>query len=139
MKKVILPLFILSSILLSCQKEPQKSCELNATNLVGSYKITANAYKKNTATPFVDVYPNYAACEKDDIIVFNANNTITFSDAGTKCTPPGDSTGIWSLSGSTININDRSYTISSFDCTSMSGSFSGSTPGELTTVTLTRQ
>ena len=138
MKKFILPLFVLSSIITSCQKDPKK-CELSSANLVGTYKITANGYKKDADSPMVDVYANYRPCEKDDLIIFNANNTITFSDAGVKCAPPGDSTGNWTLSGNNVNIKGRTYVVSSFDCSAMSGSVSGNTPGELTTVTLTRQ
>jgi len=139
MKKFLLPLLVLSSIVISCTKEPAKTCDLSAANLVGTYKITANGYKKDAASAMVDVYANYRPCEKDDLIIFNANNTITFSDAGVKCAPPGDSTGNWSLSGNNVYIKGRTYVVSSFDCKAMSGSVAGTTAGELTTVTLTRQ
>lgn len=138
MKKLLLPLLILTSALVSCQKE-EKKCDLSAANLVGTYKITANSYKKDAASPLVDVYALYGACEKDDLISINANNTIVFSDAGVKCTPSGDSTGTWALSGNNVTIEDRVYNVSAFDCKAMSGSFAGGTPGELTTITLTRQ
>ncbi|MEO6731057.1 MAG: lipocalin family protein [Ferruginibacter sp.] len=142
MKKIILPIALLMSVI-SCQKEPVKNepkkCDLTSANLIGSYKITANSYRKDAASPFVDVYASYKPCEKDDLITFASDNTIVFSDAGVKCSPSGDSTGTWALGANTISIDKKVYAVTAYDCTSISGTFTGTTPGELITVTLTKQ
>lgn len=123
----------------SCKKDDDKVCDLNQSNLVGSYKATAVKYKANTSTPEVDEFATYAACEKDDLTVFNSNNTLSYVDAGTKCTPPGDGTGIWALSGSTLIIDGELTTVSSFNCSGMTITIPGTAAGELTTVTLAKQ
>jgi hypothetical protein len=141
MKRIILSAIVLSAALVSCKKD-DKTCDLNATNIVGSYKTTAITYKADASTPAVDIFNNplfYAACEKDDIIVFNANNTLTFTDAGTACTPPNNDTGTWSLSGSVLNFDGELATVTSFTCSGMTATIAGTTAGELTTITLAKQ
>jgi hypothetical protein len=77
--------------------------------------------------------------EKDDLIIFNANNTITFSDLGLTCTPPGDDTGVWSLSGSSLNFDGVLHTITSFSCSGMTATSTGPAAGETETITLAKQ
>ena len=102
--------------------------------------MTALTYKPNTATPAVDELATYSACEKDDLTIFNANNTITYSDAGVVCTPSGNSTGVWAIpSATTINVDGDVATVASFSCTGMTLTIAGTTAGELTTATLVKQ
>lgn len=142
MKKILLSALVLSIAFTSCKKDDVKVCDLNATNLVGSYKTTAITYKADAATPAVDIFNDplfYDACEKDDLLIFNANNTITFSDAGVVCTPAGNDTGVWTLAGSTVTIDGELATITSFSCSGMTATIAGTTAGELTTITLVKQ
>ena len=142
MIKSILTLITLSGILLSCQKEAvvvaEKNCELNAANLVGSYKIASIEYKKDSASAPIDEFATYEACKKDDLVIFNANNTITFSDAGIVCNPNGNRTGKWTLSGDKIVIDSAVYNVLSFSCKSIKATYIGHTKGEISTVVLDR-
>ncbi len=138
MKKLIICSLFLSVLAISCKKD-DKNCDLNAANFAGTYKITALTYKPNTATPAVDAYAFFDACEKDDLIIFNANNTITYTDAGVVCVPNGNDTGTWSLTGTTAVVDGESATVASFDCKGMTLTIAGTDPGELTTVTLQKQ
>ena len=141
MKKTILSLFVLTTVLVSCKKsDSPSSCDFNATNLVGTYKLTALTYKANTASPTVDEFATYSACEKDDLTIFNANNTTTYTDAGVVCSPAGNGTGIWAITGAnTLNVDGDNGTVTSFSCTGMTVTFAGTAAGELTTATLVKQ
>lgn len=140
MKKSILTLVTISGILLSCQKEAvkveEKTCELNAENLAGTYKIASIAYKKDSASAPIDEFATYEPCKKDDLIIFNANNTITFKDAGIVCKPNGDRTGKWTLSGDKIIVDSAVYNVLSFSCKSIKATYIGHTKGEISTVVL---
>ncbi|MEO6542199.1 MAG: lipocalin family protein [Ferruginibacter sp.] len=138
MKKMILSLVVLSAVLISCKKD-DKNCDLNAANFAGTYKITAWTYKANTATAPVDVMATFPACERDDLVIFNANNTVNYTDAGTLCSPPGNSTGTWLLTGNSINIDGDVYVVAAFSCSGTTLTLAGSAAGELNTITFTRQ
>src|SRR5687768_14248632 len=98
MKKLILSAFVISALSAGCSKDDDdKNCDLNSTNLVGVYKTTAVTYKASPTSPEEDEFITWAACEKDDLIVFNDNGTANAQDAGAKCVPPGDDTFTWSL------------------------------------------
>ena len=137
MKKVILGVIVVAFASVSCKKD--KTCDLNQGNFVGSYKVTSFKYKADATTPEVDEFATWDACEKDDLVIFNSNNTITYQDAGVVCTPDGNGNGIWSLSGSNINVDGQAGTVSSFSCDNTTITLPGSTAGEVTTITLARQ
>ena len=138
MKKIALSLFVLSVVLVSCKKD-DKNCDLNSANFVGSYKVTAITYKANATTPVVDEYATLPVCEKDDVITFNANGTITYTDAGVVCSPSGSSTGVWALSGNTVTLDGTAYGVAAFSCSGTTITESGPAAGELYTVTLVKQ
>ncbi len=141
MKKLFLPFLALSFSLLSCQKEevPEKVCELNDNNLAGTYRLTAVTYKKDAASPTVNEFAAYPACQLDDEVVFKADKTISFNDTGIACTPPKNSSSTWSIAGNVVTFGIDPFVVSSFDCKQFSGTFTGDAPGELTTITLTRK
>ncbi|MBS1733146.1 MAG: lipocalin family protein [Bacteroidetes bacterium] len=132
--------FILLTLAVSCKKDKDKDCSFSEANFVGSYKITALKYKASASATEVDEFALFSACEKDDIITFNSNHTITYTDAGTVCTPAGNDTGAWTyINSSSVNIDGDVANVASFDCTGIIFTISGTTAGELTTVTLARQ
>ena len=110
--------------------------------IAGTYRATAIVYKANAGAPDQDWLndPNYTdACAKDDQLVLNANGIASFVDAGVKCSPPGDDTSTWSVSGSTIIVDSDPATIQSFNCSTMVITASNIiTPGDKITVTYTR-
>jgi hypothetical protein len=138
MKRITLSLLVLSTILVSCKKD-DKNCDLNAGNFAGSYRITAISYKANTATPVVDEYATLPACAKDDVITFNTNNTSTYTDAGVVCTPAGNDTGVWALSGNSVTLDGDVYAVTAFSCSGTTISQTGPAAGEVYTVTLVKQ
>lgn len=137
MKKIGLAVTLLAFIMTGCKKD--KNCDLSAANFVGAYKLVALKYKADAATPEVDEYATMDACEKDDVIFFNAVGTITYSDAGTQCVPPGDDTGFWSLVGTALDLDGENATVAYFDCNSTTLTIPGTVTGELTTITLAKQ
>ncbi len=138
MKKTILAAFLLSAVLTSCKKN-DKNCDLNQANFTGAYKTTSVKYKANSSSSEIDIFALSDACEKDDVITFNANGSYIVQDAGIKCSPPGDDNGTWSLSGSAINIDGEIGTVTYFDCKNATITLAGSAQGELTTLTIVKQ
>jgi hypothetical protein len=143
MKRPILLLFVVTQ-LFSCKKDSSSpSCKQDMAGIAGTYKVTAATYKVNSAAPEQDFYTNnlyLTACQKDDLTTLASNGSVTYTDAGTKCTPAGDRTSTWSLSGSTITIEGKAFTIQSYDCSSLvvtSASFL--VAGDLLKVTFSRQ
>ena len=142
MKKLILPLLLMAFISSGCSKDDDddnKTCELNTTNIVGVYKTTAVTYKATPNSPEEDEYINWAPCEKDDLIVFSNNGAGNIQDAGAKCTPPGDDTFTWTLTGNILTLDGFiASTVTSFDCTTMKISLTDPTGG-VTVTTVVRQ
>ena len=131
---VCLPLLLL---FFSCKKE-KATCDLNSTNIVGSYKATAYTYKAMPSAPAIDILALTDACEKDNIIIFNANGTYTYQDAGVKCDPTSDDAGSWSLNSNVLTVDGEAAAVTSFDCTSMVLTLTD-TDGGVTTQTLAKQ
>jgi Lipocalin-like domain len=141
MKKMII-VSLAFALLTSCSKDKDNTCKLDAASLSGSYRVTAAKYKANAtaaeADYYTQLYPD--ACEKDDIVTLNTNGTYTFTDAGIKCTPPGDDTGTWSFSGNTLTIDGSPENVDSFNCSALVLSASNvMTVGDKLTITLTKQ
>ena len=141
MKKITLSAIVLCSLLTSCKKDenPVKPCELNTASVIGSYKIEAIGYKEDANTPEIDLLATLDACAKDDIIIFEANNKMTVSDAGQVCVPSAGFTTTWSLAGDKMTIDTLVYTVSGFDCKKIKGSAPLDEPGEYRTITLVKQ
>ena len=142
MKKIILSLSILVATVMSCKKEDStpNTCTTNVASIAGSYKTTAIKYKASSSTPEQDYFAMLDACEKDDIVKLNANGVADYQDAGTVCTPSGNYTSTWSLSGNTITMDGTVGTIQMFDCKKLVVSASGAIiPGDTFTVTYEKQ
>jgi len=106
-----------SALIFSCKKSDNKNGALTVANLSGSYKLKALVWVSGNVS--VNVYDSLPACEKDDIIKLNPDLSANFIDAGVRCTPPGDATGTWKLSGDSLYIGANAGKISSFDGTTL--------------------
>ncbi|HEX4957946.1 MAG TPA: lipocalin family protein [Lacibacter sp.] len=62
--------------------------------------VTFKYEEKAGNSAYVDDFPNWSACEKDNKITFGTNNVATFDEGATKCNPsdPQTETATWSLS-----------------------------------------
>ena len=122
MKKLSL-LLLLPALFFACKKEDHKNptCATDVSSISGSYKVTAYTYKANASSPEQDYYNTMFsdACERDDILTFNINGNWALKDAGVVCSPAGDDSGSWTLSGNTMSIDGGPLTIESFDCKSL--------------------
>lgn len=141
MKKFIFFVVVICSGL-SCKKNTDQTCNLDTASVAGSYKVTAVRYKATATSPETDYYSQFFpdACERDDIITLNTNGSATFTDAGVKCSPPGDDVSTWSLSGNTITIDGGPANVDSFNCSSITVSEADVfTAGDKLILVLTRQ
>jgi Lipocalin-like domain len=119
--KLTLAALLLGSTFMACKKDTVKDepqpCTISMQSLAGSYKLTALQYKQNNNAAGVDYLVFMDACEKDDLVVLNANGTYNYKDMGVVCLPSQDDAGTWSVTGSTLSSDGvMDGTISSFDC-----------------------
>jgi len=121
MKKLTCLIFIGAFIFSSCKKNNEKDCSLSETNMAAKYKITAIKYQASATSPEQDFFDqSLEPCEKDDITSIVADHTYVYSDAGTTCSPNGDYSGTWSLSGNTLSLDGDPATLEDFNCTGFS-------------------
>ena len=142
-------LFVSSTLLFSCKKDSGSSnntCSLSSSAIVGTYKIIAATYQATATSAPTNDYATWDACEKDDLITINSNNTYQFSDGALVCNPSGAETGTWFLNGSVLVINTNgstnsySQTITEFNCTTFKlTNIYDATTGENEVLTLQRQ
>jgi hypothetical protein len=144
MKKNLLLLSLITLVSFSCSKSdnnPDPGCQLTSANIAGSYKLTSLKYKISSTAPETDVYTVFLEdCQRDDIYVLNANGTVNYNDVGTVCTPSGSTSGVWTLSGTTLTIDGEAFTVANYNCSTITGTQSGvNLSGDLLTATFTRQ
>jgi hypothetical protein len=136
---------LLTVATLSCKKEktdPQpEPCVTNVASLSGTYKLTALKYKQTATAAEQDFLALKDACEKDDLIVLNANGTYLYKDLGSFCSPSGNDNGTWNLNGNIIKSDGMiDGTIKSFDCkTLVVVTPDALVPGDQLVFTMTRQ
>jgi hypothetical protein len=131
-------------LIFACKKKEDQThtCTTDASSISGSYRVTGYTYKASASSPEQDYYNTMFpdACERDDILTFNSNGNWTLKDAGVVCSPSGDDSGTWALSGNTMSIDGGPLTIESFDCKSLvliNANFM--ITGDKLKITLTRQ
>jgi Lipocalin-like domain len=137
MKRIILSLCIMGLAVASCKKkdDDKNNCEATQASVAGSYKLTS--FKLN-GTEAIDLA--FEPCEKDDIVVLNANGTYIYQDAGTVCDPAGGDNGLWHITDNKFFIDFYSaedFTIQSFDCKNLVGTATDG--GTTVTATFTKQ
>jgi len=104
MRKILLAASAITLLVVinACKKSSSTTNARTVQNLSGSYTITA--LSANLSGLVLNLYDSLPACEKDNLINLNADGSAAFIDAGTKCVPPSDSTGTWSLSQNTDTV-----------------------------------
>ena len=130
MKKLLFGLLSLTLLATACKKDKDAPA-ITKDNIAGTYQVTSiKAWVNGTSVPDAD---QRQACEKDDLIKLNADNSYAYQDAGTVCDPAGDVAGTWSLNESskviTTDDGEISGTITSFDGTNMDVTVEGTEGG----------
>ena len=141
MKTTTLFAALLSVLFFSCEKDTDSNgnCAITTAAIAGSYKITAVTYKASTGATETDVFGDIPACQRDDIYTFKTDNTYNYTDAGTVCTPPGTTSGAWSVAGNEMQIDRQIVHIASFDCNKLTVQEGNTATGEMQTTVYTRQ
>lgn len=134
---LLLPLFF------SCKKSSSggggTTCTLSVAAVAGTYKLTSLRYKPNGGTES-EAIGALNTCQLDDLLIFNANGTYIYQDAGVSCSPNGTYPGDWTLSGNTLTLEAISSTVQSFSCTTLTYyTLNIPNPGDRYTFKYTRQ
>lgn len=141
--KTIITLGIIGITVSSCQKERDNNndCGINMSNIAGTYKLASLKYKASAGSPEQDYMVFLDDSEKDDLIKLKANGTYDHVDAGIVCSPDGNYSGTWSLTGNTfISDGDIGGDIQSFDCSKLVTVLTDmNVPGDKLTFTLQKQ
>jgi hypothetical protein len=120
MKKVIVALFSLSILFVSCKKEDNNCAKTQAT-IAGTYKVVKleEGFPGNLQDVTLD---DIDPCELDNRLELRADGTSSYTDEGVVCTPNVSEDGNWRVNtNGTITFADGALdledaTIVSFDC-----------------------
>lgn len=91
-----------SVVFTSCKKDDDKKETETTPSIVGTWKITAQTITTNFGgmESTQDMYADMEPCQKDDLIKFGEDKTVTTSPGATKCDPSepaSESAGKWEL------------------------------------------
>jgi hypothetical protein len=113
MFKKVMALSVLVVSLYSCKKNDDviNTTTPSKEQLVGTWKQTGET--TNGANTWNTTA--HQACEMDDNLKLNTDNTYIYTDAGTVCSPSGNDNGTWSVSGSTLSVDGYPLTIDGFN------------------------
>jgi hypothetical protein len=109
-------LFTLPFVACKKDKQTKTDCTLSEANLIGSYTYGTVKYKATPSSSAVDASSMIESCSIDDEVTFSTNHVFTYTDAGTKCDPPGDGTGSWALQGNAFTADLGNGIIQNFNC-----------------------
>ena len=99
-------------------KKSKDAPAITKDNLVGTYVVTAATMKVGSSSE-ADMLGSLDDCQKDDQYKLNADDTYNIIDAGVQCSPTGEYTDNWSLSGNQITIDGEVGTVTKFDGTNL--------------------
>lgn len=123
MKKIILSALVIAFAATGCKKDKETVCSLDATSILGTYKVTSAKYKASSSAAEQEVLNDtnwFDACERDDTYGFSSGSSFTYTDAGTSCGGASTTTGTWALSGTTLVVVSTgisfSTPVSNFSC-----------------------
>lgn len=112
MRKVILPLLVLSALNFSCSKKDDSSGKTNAELIIGNWKLTGLTFSPaydfdGDGSTETNAYAKMGSCEKDNVISFLAGGVWKNDEGPTKCSvaDPQTLTGVWTLSSDDVTIN----------------------------------
>ncbi|WP_158085203.1 lipocalin-like domain-containing protein [Niastella vici] len=136
-KTLALVLFATATFTACKKNHDDDSLAITKENLVATYTLSSMKMK-GTNYPEADVTSQfYDACERDDQTVLKSDGTMSYVDAGTKCSSAGDYTSTWSISGSKITIDGDEYTVKSLTKGQLVYEVSSTYSGQTVTVTYT--
>jgi hypothetical protein len=110
-------LFVAGSFVINgCSKNKSSIITPTETNLLGTYKLASETAQQGSGAQ-INLSDSLAACEKDDVLKFNADSTYDYLDVGMVCNPAGNYSGTWYLPSSNTLLLDYFdlYTIKSFN------------------------
>ena len=118
MKNLLLILFFLSLLSISCRKR-RDTPAATKENIAGIYKITAISSRDADNLPEYDSFADDEPCMKDNLYTFTVDNKLICTDAGLQCEPQAQWTLNWSLQDSAITIGFNHGTITKFTGTEL--------------------
>jgi hypothetical protein len=114
MKKILLGVFSLGSLICSCKKAELRP-DTNFKNISGNYALKALRMSAK-GVPEQDAFSSIKDCEKDNLYELKADSSFKYVDTGVVCDPAaGNYEGNWKLEGDQISFYGQTGTISNFD------------------------
>lgn len=137
MKKILFGLGAICLLAVASCKKDDDNKSRTETLTSGKWQITGSKTTTtvNNTSTVDDDYASWDACEKDNFITFNTNNTYTADEGATKCNSndPQTDIGNWAfvnseksllIDGTSLNIdefNNSTLRLSSSDTSTFSG------------------
>lgn len=107
-------------VFVNCSKDDKTESKSKMTLLTQKDWVITKFEEKTNNNPYVDDFPNWDACNKDDRYVFRTNNTYELNEGPTKCDaadPQVYETGVWAFAENETKITSggESSTIEQLD------------------------
>jgi hypothetical protein len=136
-----LALVLLSSaVFTGCKKDDDNDSQaVTKENLAGTYTLASMKFKM-TGIPEKDVTNDdqfTEKCQRDDQFTLKSDMSAKFEDLGVQCSPAGNYTSSWALSGSKITIDGDEATVKSLTKSSLVVEVTETNSGITATVTTT--
>ncbi|MBK5270416.1 MAG: hypothetical protein JJE22_05310 [Bacteroidia bacterium] len=117
MKGIVMTAFF-SVVSISCKKNKEDSNSDFSLLTMAAWKVSKYEQKIDS-DPYIDQFPGWAACTKDDIYLFKTNNIYEINEGTTTCNsgdPQVIFTGTWLFKANRkIDIGQDEYTIEQLD------------------------
>lgn len=113
-------LFSAAFSVVSCQKDPSVTLS-NKSLLTDKPWLVQKAEEKDNNDPWVDVFPFWAACDKDNTWIFKTDMSLEYNEAATACSPSSPNQVLdevtWAFNSdeSQLIVEDLTYTIEQLD------------------------
>jgi len=120
LQKLLPALFLITLFSVNCSKDKDPEPKSKTTFLTQKDWLVSKFEEKLNNGPYVDDFPNWSPCEKDDKYVFETGNTYEYNEGATKCNasdPQIIYTGSWALTDNETKIlfGSSSFTIDQLD------------------------
>lgn len=104
LKTALVALALVSIAFTGCKKDDDNEPDKTSLLTEKSWKMTAATIDPaidwfGTGTKITNLYAQFPACVKDDLIIFKKNGTVSFDEGGSKCdtNDPQTENALWSF------------------------------------------
>ncbi|MES1216195.1 MAG: DUF5004 domain-containing protein [Bacteroidota bacterium] len=97
----------------SCTKNSEPNGQRTVANIAGTYQLVGFTKTINDTT--YNAFDTMSVCKKGNLVQFNTDMTVNYTNSTGTCTFPPNRTGTWHLDGDYIYLDDDALKIKNFN------------------------